>query len=51
MFVNMAQSNYHIMSGSPCKDVADPGSTLNVDVDGDARPQGSGRDIGADEYK
>ncbi len=48
-FVNAAQNNFHIMANSPCKDAADPTATLNVDIDGDSRPQGSRRDIGADE--
>jgi hypothetical protein len=51
LFVNAATGNYHLGSGSPCIDVADPNATLDVDFDGDTRPQGSGRDIGADEYK
>lgn len=50
-FVNAAQKNYHILSGSPCKDAADPAASLAVDIDGDARPQGLRSDIGADEYK
>jgi len=49
MFVNPGQANYHLMASSPCKDAADPAATLDVDFDGDSRPQGSGRDIGADE--
>lgn len=49
LFVNPAQGNFHIQPNSPCKDAADPAATLDVDVDGDTRPQGSGRDIGADE--
>ena len=50
-FVNVAQSNYHITGGSPCKDTADTVSTVIVDIDGDVRPQGARRDMGADEYK
>jgi hypothetical protein len=51
LFVNPAQSNFHIQAGSPAKDKADPAATVNVDLDGDARPQGSGFDMGADEVK
>lgn len=50
-FVNANQGDYHLMASSPCKDVADPAATLDVDIDGDARPQGSRRDMGADEQK
>jgi hypothetical protein len=50
MFVNSATGNYHISAGSPCIDAADPAATLDIDFDGDVRPIGSGRDIGADEY-
>jgi hypothetical protein len=49
MFVNAMQNNFNIMTGSPCKDAADPASSLAVDVDGESRPQGPRRDIGADE--
>lgn len=51
MFVNPTQADFHLMSGSPCKDTADPAASLSVDIDGDARPQGNRRDVGADEYK
>lgn len=51
MFVMPSTRDYHLKAGSPCKDVADPAATLNVDIDGDTRPQGSGRDIGADEVQ
>jgi len=51
LFVNAGQSNYHLQAASPAKDSADPAATLNVDFDGDTRPQGPARDMGADEYK
>jgi hypothetical protein len=51
MFVNAAQGDYHLLSTSPAKDAANPAATTNVDIDGDARPQGARRDIGADEVR
>jgi hypothetical protein len=51
IFVNPSQGDFHLQSTSPVKDKADPGATTNVDIDGDARPQGSGFDMGADEIK
>jgi hypothetical protein len=51
MFVNAAQSDFHIMATSPAKDTADPGAVLASDVDGDVRPQGLRSDMGADEVK
>jgi hypothetical protein len=51
MFVSTAQNNFHILMASSCRDVADPAATIAIDVDGDARPQGAGRDIGADEHR
>ena len=50
-FVNVAQLNIHIQATSPAKDAADPAATITTDIDNDVRPQGPGRDIGADEYK
>lgn len=51
MFVGAAQDNFHVMASSPTKSAAVPGATLANDVDGDVRPQGAARDIGADEIK
>jgi hypothetical protein len=50
MFVNAGGGNFHLQDRSPVIDVADPNSTLDVDIDGDFRPQNGRRDIGADEH-
>jgi hypothetical protein len=50
-FVAPAQNNFHLQVSSPLRDAADPAATLADDIDGDVRPQGSGRDVGADEIK
>jgi len=51
LFVDPAHNNFHLQLASPARDAADPAATLAVDFDGDARPQGAGRDMGADEIK
>lgn len=51
MFINAMQNNFHLQSGSPAKDAADPAASLSIDIDGDARPQGPARDMGADEIR
>ena len=51
LFVDPVHNNFHLQIASPVRDAADPAATLAVDIDGDARPQGAGRDMGADEIK
>ncbi|MCE9574148.1 MAG: hypothetical protein K8W52_13460 [Deltaproteobacteria bacterium] len=48
-FADAGQNNYHLSTSSLLEDKADPAATLAVDFDGDVRPQGTARDIGADE--
>jgi len=45
-----AQHDYHVGSASLALDHA-IATQITVDVDGDLRPQGTGYDTGADEYK
>lgn len=51
LFIDPVHNNFHLQLASPVRDAADPAATLAVDIDGDARPQGAGRDMGADEIK
>lgn len=51
LFVDPVHNNFHLQVSSPARDAADPAAALAVDVDGDVRPQGAGRDMGADEIK
>ena len=41
--------DYHLLPSSPCID-AGVKTYIDVDIDGNKRPQGSGYDIGAYEY-
>jgi len=47
----LAEDGFHLTEGSPCIDAADPNTdvTLKTDIDGEARTQLGGPDIGADE--
>lgn len=51
MFVAPARDNFHLQALSPLRDVADPDAELADDIDGEPRPQGGRRDMGADEIK
>lgn len=51
LFLDPVHNNFHLQVSSPARDAADPAATLAVDIDGDFRPQGAGRDMGADEIK
>ena len=49
LFVNELQGDYHLSAQSPAIDQLSTGPS--TDFEGDARPQGSAFDLGADEYK
>jgi len=44
-----AANDYHLAPGSPGIDVAVGGTQVEIDIDGDARPQGARSDMGMDE--
>lgn len=44
------EGDYHLTAGSPCIDVGTSQGAPADDIDKDSRPQGSGYDMGADEY-
>lgn len=48
-FVSVGAGDYHLQSGSLGIDAANPAATLAWDFDGEMRPIGAARDIGADE--
>jgi hypothetical protein len=51
LLVDPAADNFRLKAGSPAIDRGNPASQLPIDLEGTARPQGSGRDSGAFEYK
>lgn len=46
----MLDSDYHLITGSPCIDKGELSNAPDIDIDGDTRPQGLLPDIGADEF-
>ena len=49
-FVAGPEGDYHLVATSPAIDAGDPAWSAAVDCDGEERPQGSGPDLGFDEY-
>jgi len=47
-FADISANDFHLQSGSPCVDAADPNAAVSTDFDGDPRPPGRA-DMGADE--
>jgi predicted outer membrane repeat protein len=50
MFVDLRNGNLHLKAGSPMIDAGSCAMASPHDFDGDARPSGTGCDIGADEF-
>ena len=50
LFVDTSDGDYHLSDGSPCIDAGTVDGAPDTDFDGDARFQGDGIDMGADEY-
>lgn len=50
LFVDPENGDVHLQYGSPCIDTGTSEGAPNYDIDRDVRPQGSGCDMGADEY-
>jgi len=51
MFVDPANGDFHLATGSPCINAGDPVNYPATDFEGDTRPQGLAPDIGVDEYR
>ncbi|MAQ18986.1 MAG: hypothetical protein CMN30_29835 [Sandaracinus sp.] len=49
VFVDAAMGDYHLSASSPALDIGTADEAPAVDFEGDARPQGAGFDVGADE--
>ena len=50
-YVDEGGGDYHITPASAARNAADPSATMDHDGDGDHRPRGPARDIGADEIQ
>ena len=50
LFVNESGGDYHLLNGSPCIDAGTSDNAPDTDFERHPRPQGSGYDIGADEF-
>ena len=50
LFADAANGDYHLTDGSPCIDTGTADGAPDTDFEGDARPQGDGFDMGADEF-
>jgi Right handed beta helix region len=49
LFKSPSTRDYGLMAASPVRDLADPGAVLDIDFQGETRPQGTAREPGADE--
>lgn len=50
LFSDIVSDNYHLTAESPCIDTGNPSTIPAIDFNGVARPQGTGVDIGANEF-
>ncbi len=50
LFVAGSEGNFHLTAASPAIDAGNSTVGIAADVDGEARPQGAGYDLGYDEY-
>ncbi len=46
----VSSTDFHLESDSPCRDKGETIPAVDTDYDGDPRPEGSGHDMGADEF-